>query len=93
MLAFGNRKGVQGKMKITICIGSSCHLKGSREIVEKLDQLRKQYGMENEVELSGAFCMGHCKDGVSVRIDDGEVLSVAANGAEEFFKEYVLRGR
>lgn len=83
---------MQGKMKITICIGSSCHLKGSREIVEKLDQLSKQNGLEDEVELNGAFCMGHCKDGVSVRIDDGEVLSVAPNGVEEFFEKYVLRG-
>ena len=26
-------------MKITICIGSSCHIKGSRQVVEQLQAL------------------------------------------------------
>lgn len=80
-------------MKITICIGSSCHLKGSQKIVEELSALIKQHNLTGEVELSGAFCMGHCKDGVSVRIDDGEVLAVSPDHVKEFFEEYVVRGR
>ena len=47
-------------MKCTICIGSSCHLKGSRQIVEELQYLVKEHHLEDKVELGGTFCMGNC---------------------------------
>ena len=51
-------------MKITICIGSSCHLKGSRQIVEQLQYLVAENNLKDKVELSGTFCMGNCVNGV-----------------------------
>ena len=36
-------------MKCTICIGSSCHLKGSRQIVEQLQYLVKENHLEDKV--------------------------------------------
>lgn len=33
-------------MKVIICIGSSCHLKGSRQVVEKLQALVKENHLE-----------------------------------------------
>ena len=47
-------------MKVIICIGSSCHLKGSRQVVEKLQALVKENHLEDKVELGGTFCMGDC---------------------------------
>ena len=47
-------------MKVIICIGSSCHLKGSRQIVERLQALVQEKGLEDKVELGGTFCMGDC---------------------------------
>ena len=44
--------------KITVCIGSSCHLKGSRKVVEELQYLVKTNKLDDDVELGGAFCMG-----------------------------------
>ena len=41
-------------MKVTICIGSACHLKGSREIIEKLQQLVAQNGLSGKVDLNGS---------------------------------------
>ena len=38
-------------MKITICIGSSCHLKGSRQVVEKLQSLVEEKGLGDKVEV------------------------------------------
>ena len=53
--------------KITVCIGSSCHLKGSRKVVEELQYLVKTNKLDDDVELGGAFCMGKCgAEGVSV---------------------------
>ena len=56
-------------MKITVCIGSSCHLKGSRQIVEKLQKLVSEHALKDEIELAGTFCMGQCQKGVCVDLD------------------------
>ena len=45
-------------MKVTVCIGSSCHIKGSRQVVERLQQLIAENNLGDKVELSGTFCMG-----------------------------------
>ena len=57
-------------MKITVCIGSSCHIKGSRRVVEQLQNLIKQNNLEDKVELCGTFCLGKCQQGVCVMADD-----------------------
>ena len=76
-------------MKVVVCIGSSCHLKGSREVVEKLQNLINDNDLKDKVTLSGKFCMGNCQNGVSVTVD-GELFSVAPDTVEEFFKTNVL---
>ena len=48
-------------MKITVCIGSSCHIKGSRQVVEQLQQLISENNLKDRVELAGTFCMGKCQ--------------------------------
>ncbi len=76
-------------MKVTVCIGSSCHLKGSRAVVERLQQLVAENNLKEKVELSGKFCMGNCRNGVSVTVDD-VLFSVSPETVDDFFKENVL---
>ena len=57
-------------MTITICIGSSCHLKGSRTIIQKLEELITERQLNDKIELNGSFCMGECSNGVCVKIND-----------------------
>ena len=38
-------------MKVTLCIGSSCHLKGSKQVLEQLQQLISDNNLGNKVEL------------------------------------------
>ncbi len=76
-------------MKVTICIGSSCHLKGSRQIVEQLQYLVKENHLEDKVELGGTFCMGNCVNGVNVTVD-GELHSVSPDTAKSFFETEIL---
>ena len=77
-------------MKITICIGSSCHLKGSRQIVEELQRLVAEGGLKDKIELAGKFCMGNCQNGVCVTVD-GELFSVDPQSAKKFFEKEVER--
>lgn len=76
-------------MKITVCIGSSCHLKGSRQVVETLQMLIAENNLQDEVELAGTFCMGQCQKGVCVTLDD-KLYSLNVDNVEDFFKNEVL---
>ena len=75
-------------MKITVCIGSSCHLKGSRQVVEQLQNMIAKDKLGDRVELAGTFCMGECQKGVCVTVD-GEFHSVSPETVEEFFETAV----
>lgn len=72
-------------MKVTICIGSSCHIKGSRQVVEKLQELIAKHELGDKVELGGTFCMGQCQQGVCVTVDD-KFFSVTPETTNEFFE-------
>ncbi len=76
-------------IKITICIGSSCHLKGSRRVVEQLQKLIAENNVGDKVELGGTFCIGNCQQGVCVTVNDA-FHSVTPETVEEFFAKEVL---
>ena len=76
-------------MKITICIGSSCQLKGFRQIVEEMQRLVAEHQLKDRIELAGKFCMGNCQNGVCVTIDD-ENFSLKPEDTRAFFDNEVL---
>lgn len=76
-------------MKITVCIGSSCHIKGSRQVVEKLQALISEGNLGDKVQLGGTFCLGRCQEGVCVMVEDA-FYSVSPDTVEDFFKNEVV---
>lgn len=76
-------------MKITVCIGDSCQVKGARRVVEQLQEMITENDLKDKVQLCGAPCMGDCQNGVCVTIDD-ELFSVAPETAGRFFHDHVL---
>nr|MBR4281600.1 (2Fe-2S) ferredoxin domain-containing protein [Clostridia bacterium] len=78
-------------MIIQICVGSSCHIKGSAEIVELLQSAVAEHHLENDVTLAGSFCTGKCnRVGVTIQVDDEIHTGVTPAGFKEFFQENVL---
>ena len=77
-------------MKVTVCIGSSCHIKGSRQVVEELQYLIAENNLKDKVELAGTFCMGRCQEGVCVTVDD-KFFSVSPDTVKEFFEKEILK--
>lgn len=77
-------------MKITVCVGSSCHLKGSHQEVERLQELITKNNLKDQVELLGTFCIGKCQLGVCVTVDD-EFHSVSPDNVDAFFETVVLK--
>ena len=79
-------------MIIQVCVGSSCHLKGSADIVELFQNLIQEHGLENEITLAGSFCIGKCnRIGVTVQIDDEIHTGINRENFKEFFTENILK--
>ena len=78
-------------MDINVCVGSSCHLKDSPEIVELLQKAVEEYHLEDEVTLAGSFCIGKCnRIGVTIQVDDDIHVGVTKENFKEFLQENVL---
>ena len=78
-------------MVIQVCVGSSCHIKGSPEIIELLTKAVKDSGLEDEITLAGSFCIGKCnRVGVTVQVDDVIHTGVTRENFREFFYDKVL---
>ncbi len=78
-------------MIIQICIGSSCHLKGSEEVVELFKKAIDKYSLNDDITLAGSFCFGKCnRTGVTVTVDDEVFTGITKENFEGFFKEKVL---
>ena len=76
-------------MNVHICIGSSCYLKGSKDIITILERLITIHNVKDKVTLMGSFCMGHCTEGVCVTIED-KIYSLSPAKTEEFFVKEIL---
>ena len=79
-------------MNVSICIGSSCHLKGSYDIIQIFQELVAKYQLEDKVMLNAAFCLGNCTNGVTIKVDERLVTGVNKENAPEIFDTYVRKG-
>lgn len=77
-------------MKVKICVGSSCHLCGSKKVIDRLKTLVSERGLEKRVELSASFCLNHCSDGVSVIVDDDRIFNLRPDEVDAWFEREVL---
>lgn len=78
-------------LRVAVCVGSACHLKGSEEVIRILQDLIAAYGLEDQVNLEGAFCQDHCTEGVVMHIGDELVTGVQRDGVFQLFQEKILR--
>lgn len=79
-------------MTIQICVGSSCHLKGSMDIVELVKKAVADNKLENDINIAGSFCIGKCnRDGVTVQVDEEIYTGITAESFDEFFEDKVLK--
>lgn len=76
---------------VEICVGSSCHIKGSPRIVELFNEKIKNSRLEDEIVLTGAFCSGRCnREGVTVTVGDDVYTGITPEGFGEFWEKKVL---
>lgn len=76
---------------VTVCVGSSCHIKGARDMIERFNDLLHHHHLEDKIELKGSFCMGRCGEGVNWQIDDEPYSSSSVDEAVQAFKGKVIQ--
>lgn len=77
-------------MVLSVCVGSSCHLKGSYDVIESFKKLIEKHGVADKIELRACFCLGRCSDGVAVKADKEYILNVNGANAEQKFVDEIL---
>ena len=75
---------------VTVCVGSSCHLRGARQVIARFNELLTRHGLQEKVVLKGSFCMERCGEGVNWQIDDEPLTSANDQDAVETFAKKVL---
>ena len=75
---------------VTVCVGSSCHIKGAREMISRFNDFLTKEGLGDKVELKGSFCMEHCGEGINWQINDEIFSSSSVEDGAEMFRKKVL---
>lgn len=75
---------------VTVCVGSSCHIKGARAVLARFLELVREHGLEDRVELKGSFCMERCGEGVNWKIGEECFTSANVEEAETVFRQRVI---
>ena len=86
-LEFG---GKNVALTITVCVGSSCHVRGARQIIQRYTQLIEEHNLKEKVILKGSFCMDRCTEGVNMEINGEPLSAQTPEEAERIFEEKVM---
>lgn len=78
-------------LQVSICVGSSCHLKGSYQIIKIFEELIRAQNLEDKVELKASFCLGQCTKGVSVRVGETFLDNINTSNARDMFEKHILK--
>jgi len=70
---------------VTVCVGSSCHIKGARQVIDRFNELVKTHNLSERIELKGSFCMERCGEGLNWQIDEEPLISASVEEAVEAF--------
>ncbi len=85
-------KGIKGgtsMVEVCVCVGSSCHMKGSYQVIKTFQELIKKLSLEDKITLKAAFCMGRCVNGIAVSVDGEPIDHVGFINAEQVFYDQI----
>jgi NADH:ubiquinone oxidoreductase subunit E len=81
---------MESKKIIRLCMGSVCHQLGVYEVLPKIQGLLVEYQLEDKVQLKGAFCLGPCRKGMVMRLEDKFVTNITVDNIDQKFKLEIL---
>lgn len=76
---------------VTVCVGSSCHVRGSRSVLKRFAEVLKAERLEDDVALVGSFCLERCSEGVNWKFNDENICSATVDDAEATLRVKLLQ--
>jgi NADH-quinone oxidoreductase subunit G len=82
---YKNRKRISGeeivlsnqeqnaRLKLDICFGTSCFIRGAQDLYMKLMEYVKNHGISDETEFKVSFCGEQCKKGPNLSVNGREI--------------------
>ncbi len=67
-----------GKVKIELCMGSSCFARGNSSILSAIESYANEKGVSDRIELEGHLCLGRCNSGPHISINGKEYSALDA---------------
>ncbi len=80
------------KTELKICLGSACHTKGSSEFVEIIQDWLKKNDLEDRIRFTGTLCLGKCREGINVLVDEQIYSSLNNKNIYRFLTELLQKG-
>lgn len=77
-------------VEVVICVGSSCHMKGSYRVVQTFKEMALEHGVSEEVHIKASFCMKNCVNGISTSVDGDLISGIDVTNASDKFLEFIL---
>lgn len=77
-------------VEVVICVGSSCHMKGSYRVVKTFKEMAIEHGVSEKIHIKASFCMKNCVDGISTSVDDELISGINIANASDKFLEFIL---
>ena len=81
---------MQGKKNLYLCMGSACHQMGVYEVLPRLQYLLREHGVEEHIELKGAFCLEDCSAGIVMKLGDVVFAYINNRNVDAKFIEEIL---
>lgn len=83
------------RMNILCCAGTGCTASSSAEIYDRFNEVLKEYGLENEVNVVKTGCFGLCQKGPIVAVYPDKVFysHVKVTDVDRIVAEHVYKGR
>ncbi len=64
----------EDKLRVSVCVGTSCYLKGSQKLLQKLLNYVRDKELENLVDIRATFCFEKCDKGPNVQVGEKKIM-------------------
>lgn len=76
------------KLLIEVCIGTSCHLLGSQDLIDAIEELADE--VKEKIDLQGVTCLKSCGKGPNIRINGIVIPNVTPEQLIEIVHDNLL---
>lgn len=82
----------KGKYEIKVCLGTACYVKGSQEVLDKVEELLgigvDETTSDRKFSISGTRCLGACGLAPALVVNDDVYGKLTPNDVEETLNKY-----